>query len=376
MGGAAIPDLGRLWPSLLILGALLAVSVWLLVRHPRCGFPAAWFFLILAPTSSVIPINDLVFEHRMYLPLAAVVTVVVFAVFELWNRWCWAAVEPAVASRRWIGAVAIVAATLGTLTFLRNRVFADALTLWSDVVTKCPENGRAQANLAQLLAWRGQPRQAVEHFQEARRLMPFAADDAKLQRDWGSCLMQLEQGELAVPYLLRSIGADANDADTHLNLAALLAPLGYRTASHLELEAAMRLNPVLRGEFSNATDATHHDLDMRRRSLAQHVAGQLGAGLNYVLEHPADPCRGEYEIGMALLKAGEYPAALTRFAATHAACSRTRKWNSNWIWLAKSPRRCWPPTSRRCIHRLAVPRSVRSHPPARGLFSTCRSAGR
>ena len=59
-------------PGAVILGLLSASFVALWYR-PRLGFVGLAFFLILAPTSSVIPIVDLAFEHRMYLPLAAVV---------------------------------------------------------------------------------------------------------------------------------------------------------------------------------------------------------------------------------------------------------------------------------------------------------------
>ena len=65
-------------PALVIL-ALLALTVWALWRRPRLAFLGAWFFLVLAPTSSIIPIQDVAFEHRMYLPLAGVVVLVVIA---------------------------------------------------------------------------------------------------------------------------------------------------------------------------------------------------------------------------------------------------------------------------------------------------------
>ena len=64
---------GEIVPGAIVVGGLLAATVWALVRRPMWGFLGAWFFLMLAPTSSILPIEDLAFEHRMYLPLAAVV---------------------------------------------------------------------------------------------------------------------------------------------------------------------------------------------------------------------------------------------------------------------------------------------------------------
>ena len=57
------------------MGILLIITLWLLARKNAMGFLGAWFFIALAPTSSVIPLLHPVFEHRMYLPLMAVVAV-------------------------------------------------------------------------------------------------------------------------------------------------------------------------------------------------------------------------------------------------------------------------------------------------------------
>ena len=76
--------------SLSILLAIVAVAVWLFFRYKRTGEPRAlvisffvfWFFIILAPTSSVVPIIDVIFEHRLY--LASLGFFVIFAVCLDW----------------------------------------------------------------------------------------------------------------------------------------------------------------------------------------------------------------------------------------------------------------------------------------------------
>ena len=70
-------------PGALVVLPLLVGTLWALRRKPALGFLGTWFFLILAPTSSVVPFADPAFEHRMYLPLAAVVLGVVLALAEL-----------------------------------------------------------------------------------------------------------------------------------------------------------------------------------------------------------------------------------------------------------------------------------------------------
>src|SRR5204862_459256 len=79
------------WPDevvlpALVIAALVGLTIWGLIKYPTLGFLGAWFFAILAPTSSIIPIRDAAFEHRMYLPLAAIAALVVFGGFLLWRQ--------------------------------------------------------------------------------------------------------------------------------------------------------------------------------------------------------------------------------------------------------------------------------------------------
>jgi Tfp pilus assembly protein PilF len=103
-----------------------------------------WFFLILAPTSSIIPINDYMFEHRMYLPLAAVIAAVVIAAFWLLD---WFRLSPAQVPRLAGSLMLVLAIVLGAVAFQRNTTWATDYRLWTDNVTKRPTNGRGHANL-------------------------------------------------------------------------------------------------------------------------------------------------------------------------------------------------------------------------------------
>ncbi len=70
-----------MWPQALLLVLLAASTMVALWRKPALGFVGAWFFAILAPSSSVVPlVTQTIAEHRMYLPLAAAVTLAVVGV--------------------------------------------------------------------------------------------------------------------------------------------------------------------------------------------------------------------------------------------------------------------------------------------------------
>ena len=130
-------------PEAFALAALLAAAGWAAVRRPAAGFLGAWFFLILAPTSSVMPIKDACFEHRMYLSLAAVVAGAVIAGYALLRR-----LTPQAASAAVILALA-VAAALGCATFQRNAQYRSEISIWEDTTRKRPENAHAWNGLAQ-----------------------------------------------------------------------------------------------------------------------------------------------------------------------------------------------------------------------------------
>jgi tetratricopeptide (TPR) repeat protein len=130
-------------PEAIALAALLAAAAWAVVRRPAAGFLGAWFFLILAPTSSVMPIKDACFEHRMYLSLAAIVAGAVIAGYALIRRLTRQSALAAV-----VLALA-VAVALGCATFRRNADYRTEVSIWEDTARKRPENSRAWNNLGQ-----------------------------------------------------------------------------------------------------------------------------------------------------------------------------------------------------------------------------------
>jgi protein O-mannosyl-transferase len=137
----------------------------------------AWFFLILAPTSSVFPIRDLAFEHRMYLPLAAVVASVVIGGY-LVGQWL---VRNGRTSRPTLQVASVsllilTAVALGVLTFERNADYRDQMSIWGDTVAKVPGNERARNNFGAALLDGGRSDEATLQFEAALGINPDYAD--------------------------------------------------------------------------------------------------------------------------------------------------------------------------------------------------------
>ena len=139
---------GRGVPGLLLLAAFGVVTIIAWTRANRwgwLGFLGAWFFLILAPSSSVVPIlTEFVAERRFYLPLAAIIVALLVAADALLQR------APSLA--RWGRTPARVlgvglALLLAVLTFQRSRLYQSPEAIWRDATEKVPEDARAWNNL-------------------------------------------------------------------------------------------------------------------------------------------------------------------------------------------------------------------------------------
>ena len=165
-----------------VIAALLVGTIWALCRAPALGFLSASFFLILAPTSSFVPIvTEVAAERRMYLPLAAIVTACVVAACWLGGIFVPRAAEAA-GTRKLLGsilaalALLVFAAALGYRTFERNADYRDAISLWQDTADKRPRNSRAQNNLGTCYLEAGHPDEAIRCFSKAIELKPDFLD--------------------------------------------------------------------------------------------------------------------------------------------------------------------------------------------------------
>lgn len=150
--------------GLTVVISLLVVTVVLLKKRPAAGFLGACFFLILAPTSSIIPVaTQTLAEHRMYLPLAAVAGTIVLFVGRCGARYSW-------------GILSVLVIATGFAAIERNKVYQTNLAVWEDTVRNVPDNTRALNNLGTVYMGLARYDDAIRCFREAIDLCPGFAD--------------------------------------------------------------------------------------------------------------------------------------------------------------------------------------------------------
>lgn len=214
-------------PGLVVL-ALLGFTGWALVRRPRLGFALAFFFLVLAPSSSVVPVaTQVIAEHRMYLALAVVTALASVALHRGLGRAA-------------LGAGFALAVALGATTVARNRDYQSELGLWQDIAAKRPQNARAHANIGQLLSEQGRELEALAAYAEALRLLP---EQPRTLFNAGLSLTNLNRIDEAIGSYAAAVELDPKYTDARLNLGLLLLERGRTPEALVHLAEAARLAP-------------------------------------------------------------------------------------------------------------------------------------
>ena len=305
-----------------LLLALLGLTLAAMIRKPAVGFACAWIFLILAPTSSVVPIlKQPVAEHRMYLPLAGVAALFVAGLVSLGGR------------RALLLAGAVVFAFAG-VTWSRNRDYRTELAIWTDAVAKEPGNSPAQEDLAQaylalgryresigpsMAAIRANPKNEVAHnnlgvalislgripealveFAEALRLKP---DYAEAHNNTGAALLKSGRFEEAIPHYREALRLSADYADARNDLGIALFSSGRVTEAIAEYERVLGQEP-------------DHPATHARLGTAFFSAGRIREAIgqfDLALKQAPDDPGVLYDMGVALAKDGEVAKAIAAY---------------------------------------------------------------
>jgi tetratricopeptide (TPR) repeat protein len=326
-------SLGRIFPPALFVGAIFGATVWAVIRRKAAGFLGAWFFLIIGLTSSFMPFSDLAFEHRMYLPLAAVVSLLVIGGYSLAVRFLPAAL-PDEQARRMIGryaagtVVALLIAVLGLMTLRRNVYYQDPLVMWNDVVNKRPESPRGHNNLGMLLLSGGMLQQAVEQFAEACRLNPYYS---KARCNLGSALTSMGKLADGETQLTEAIKLKSNYAEAYYILGRNLVAQGRLEEAVANFSLALEANSELAeayfhrglarkklGRLSEAIGDFHMSLEKRPDSaeVLSHLAVTLAAQDDPAFRNPGEGVRLA-ERAVALTEKRE-PVPLDALGVTYA----------------------------------------------------------
>ncbi len=231
-------------PPMLVVTVLLAATAWGFVRNCKWSYPAVWFFAVLSPTSSFVPIADLAFEHRMYLPLAGLVVLIVAGGYVSLGYLSKRFFPSRIAAAYKLGGtlVIVIAVVLSWVTVLRNQDYRSAVSIWQTVVAAVPGNSRAHYNLGDALKSQGRLDEAIGQYRQALNADPYYVE---VYNNLAAALQSQGRLEQAIGYYRRALEIKPDYADAHNNLAVALQSQGRLDEAVSHYSRALQLNPDL-----------------------------------------------------------------------------------------------------------------------------------
>jgi protein O-mannosyl-transferase len=284
-------------PYLIAVIALLSAVAVAWIRHRVLAYLGTWFFVTLAPSSSLIPIaTEVGAERRMYLPLAAIVTLVVLAVAAATRRLAGSARYQATTTAAvFLGA----SIALGAVTITRNREYMDPIGIWQTVLDRRPQ-GRAHYNLAIALKDAGRRDEAVAHYRQALPDEPAAHYALGFE---AAQVGRFDESASEMREFLRLRQADATAPKASVLLGDALVQLGKPAEAEQAFREALRMVPG----YTDARGALA-DLFLAERRYPEAIA----AYQQYLAMMPTS-VNGHHSLGLALVATGQEAAAIPEF---------------------------------------------------------------
>jgi len=233
----------KTFAAFLLLFALIVLAVLAYRRFRLVSLGIVGFFITLAPTSSIIPLHDVVFEHRMYLAVAFLAMGCVQVL--LWSLARIREISPATQGIAFVTAIAAVTVGLTSITHARNEVWTSSLSLWKDAVQKSPNKARPHNNYGRALYMLNMrmTEAAKREFEIANQLMPH------WEVPWHNlAIAYFEEGDYqrAIASDLEAIKRKANYKPSLYQLGSSYRELEQWNDARIYLERLVKLNPGYR----------------------------------------------------------------------------------------------------------------------------------
>ncbi len=217
------------WAGILIWVAMVGLAM-VLWRRTKWGVWLAAALLLLLPSSSIFPANDLAADRRMYLPLFALAAL---AAGLLMKR-----------GRQGAAAGIALVCLLTVVSFGRMRVWNSDEALWREALAGAPHKVRPRVQLARDVG----PQEALQLLGEARQLAP---NDPSVAAETGRVWLDQGNAAAALNEFGRALALDPHDANNYNNRGVALAALGQSEAARMDFRRALELDPKLTSAREN-----------------------------------------------------------------------------------------------------------------------------
>jgi tetratricopeptide (TPR) repeat protein len=290
--------------SFLFLLALFGLGVYMFYASSRTkkgnrfwlrwvSFGIVWFFVTLSVESSIIPIRDVIFEHRLYLPsvgfFMALMSGIAFIKEALANRT--GGIEKA-----FMPVMIFLVMGLSATAYARNTVWQDGVTLWEDVIKKSPNKARPYLNLGGIYLKQGRMNETIAAYQAAIKRKP---DYAEAHNNLGVAYQKKGRLDDAVQEIQTALKYKPDYAEAHNTLGQVYYDQGRFDDAFKEYQTALKYKP-------NYAEA-HNNLGVlyQRQGRLDDAIKEIQMAL---MDKPED-AEGYYNLGTVYIKMGKLDEA-------------------------------------------------------------------
>ena len=225
--------------SLLFLASILYLAKFLFSKYRLVSFSVLWFFLTLLPESSIFPIRDVIFEHRLYLPMVGYGLFLTSASFYILEK---------NGAKVMVILLSMVIACYSVLTYQRNKVWKDEITLWNDVVARSPHKARPHYNRGSFYLKEGDLIRAMADLNKAIEIDP---NYAEAYNNRGNVYYREDNGSQALRDYNKAIEMKSYYAEVYTNRGNLYKSQGNLTQALSDYTSAIELGANFSDVYDN-----------------------------------------------------------------------------------------------------------------------------
>ncbi len=234
--------------SALFLSGIVLLAAWAYCRsHIKShnawqlrlfSFGVAWFFITISMSSSIIPLDDMIFEYRLYLPSTGLFIAVIASGMLVWQK---LGLSKAHISKIATAGVVLILAVLCVATVSRNYVWRDPVRFWEDNVAKAPNKARPHQYLSICYKNAGRYAEVVEQDMIRIRLSPKSPSNYQLWNDIAVYYMNLGRGDEAFAAIDNALALKPGDPRLLITLEWLSDSFGRRAEASEQRRAVKGL---------------------------------------------------------------------------------------------------------------------------------------
>ncbi|VAX16223.1 TPR repeat-containing protein [hydrothermal vent metagenome] len=226
------------WAPFLFILFILSLGVWMFRRARVVSFGILFFFLALSVESSIFPLEDVIFEHRLYLPSVGFVLAAGWVLFDFARRRSDRSVPG-----MFVALCLVCVIPLSIATINRNNVWKDHETLWRDIVAKSPRKPRGYIILAKAALDKGDFDKAKNFLLRALDVNPRPAMASVAHYNLGLVYDKNGDHEAAIEEYNKAVEISPGLGAAHYSLGKIYFAKGMYKKSARQYLAAINSRP-------------------------------------------------------------------------------------------------------------------------------------